>query len=516
NNIYIYPDLWICTHVSYGCDIYEDVEACARSTNETEGGPTSATYRPEDEDETTINFDVDFTEKRGWCVYFETSALEYRLGEERDSDDYIDYVTVDMYWYPGGSANNSTTCIQEAGAWEFHHENVYAYLNDPLTSEVSAGIQIAYSCMTNESSSYYFTYVGIGVTKEHKLGGLESASYNALALSTVEHKIKRDESITGIQAPYAYMKMQLQQESDSLVEITEIDPLDVAEILGQVGGFWDLILILWPLLFVAASEEIPNLKPRNFLKSVVRAKEKVTSVAPAMLHNLSATSTTRDPPRTTFNDEQGEELPAWEGGGSSSRHQKKNEVIVRLFEEHGLVAVIKATSRLAIFLQTELGASYLRRGAVEPSLKKLLPAKTFLVKVPTNSTALSVAKELAGRTNSEEVVVKVKRVSCTMRQSQALEISSYLSAGDDIYESGVDLGKVQSRLSAPADSGEGSSQPGTRSVFQRISASIPRPHVPEAISPPARRSPTADVGTSTPRRNTTPRVGDRNEPPPSY
>ena len=63
NDIYIYPDLWICTHVSYGCDIYEDVEACARSTNETEGGPTSATYRPEDEDETTINFDVDFTEK---------------------------------------------------------------------------------------------------------------------------------------------------------------------------------------------------------------------------------------------------------------------------------------------------------------------------------------------------------------------------------------------------------------------------------------------------------------------
>ena len=118
------------------------------------------------------------------------------------------------------------------------------------------------------------------------------------------------------------MKMQLQQESDSLVEITEIDPLDVAEILGQVGGFWDLILILWPLLFVAASEEIPNLKPRNFLKYAVRAKEKVTSVAPAMLHNLSTTSTTRDPPRTTFNDEQGEELPAWEGGGSSSRHQK--------------------------------------------------------------------------------------------------------------------------------------------------------------------------------------------------
>ncbi|CAN0176299.1 unnamed protein product, partial [Ascophyllum nodosum] len=334
NDIYIYPDLWICTHESYGCDEYHDIQACARSINKTEGGFTR-TKRP-----SILWFGLPWRGylqtvyivlwyiltayslayvaprfrliKRGWCVYFETSALEYRLGEERDSDDYIDYVTVDMYWYPGGSANSSTTCIQEAGAWEFHHENVYAYLNDPLTSEVSAGIQIAYSCMTSESSSHYFTYVGIGVTKEHKLGGLESASYNALALSTVEHKIKRTENITGIQAPYAYMKMQLQQESDSLVEITEIDPLDVAEILGQVGGFWDLILILWPLLFVAASEEIPNLKPRNFRKSVVRAKEKVACIAPAMLQNLSVASTTRDPPRPTFNDEHGEELPAWE------------------------------------------------------------------------------------------------------------------------------------------------------------------------------------------------------------
>lgn len=25
-----------------------------------------------------------------------------------------------MYWYPGGRANNSTSCIEEDGAWESH------------------------------------------------------------------------------------------------------------------------------------------------------------------------------------------------------------------------------------------------------------------------------------------------------------------------------------------------------------------------------------------------------------
>ena len=115
------------------------------------------------------------------------------------------------------------------------------------------------------------------------------------------------------------MKMQLQQESDSLILVTEIDPLDIAEILGQVGGFWDLILIFWPFFFVAASREPPHLKPRNFRKSVVRVKEKVTN----MLEKMSVAPTSRDPPRSSFHDEQQEEiLPDWERGASSCHHQQ--------------------------------------------------------------------------------------------------------------------------------------------------------------------------------------------------
>lgn len=41
-----------------------------------------------------------------------------------------------------------------------------------------------------------------------------------------------------LERPYAYLAMQLEQEPDSLQIITEIDPLEVLEILGSVGGFW--------------------------------------------------------------------------------------------------------------------------------------------------------------------------------------------------------------------------------------------------------------------------------------
>lgn len=34
--------------------------------------------------------------------------------------------------------------------------------------------------------------------------------------------------------------MEIQQEPSSFEIITEIDPLDVAELLGNIGGFWGM------------------------------------------------------------------------------------------------------------------------------------------------------------------------------------------------------------------------------------------------------------------------------------
>lgn len=39
-------------------------------------------------------------------------------------------------------------------------------------------------------------------------------------------------------APHAYLSMELAQDVDSYEKIKEIDPLEIAEIFGSVGGFW--------------------------------------------------------------------------------------------------------------------------------------------------------------------------------------------------------------------------------------------------------------------------------------
>ena len=46
-------------------------------------------------------------------------------------------------------------------------ENVFAYMNNPVTGEVSAGIHIPYTCRTNESSSNRFAYVVRAETQKY-------------------------------------------------------------------------------------------------------------------------------------------------------------------------------------------------------------------------------------------------------------------------------------------------------------------------------------------------------------
>ena len=71
-------------------------------------------------------------------------------------------------------------------------------------------------------------------------------------------------------------------------------------------------------------------------------------------------------------------------------------MLIRMFEDHRLVAVvINAPSHVGRFLQSKFGARYLKTGASDMSFKILLPAKTYLVEVPANATAISVATSIA-------------------------------------------------------------------------------------------------------------------------
>lgn len=74
-------------------------------------------------------------------------------------------------------------------------------------------------------------------------------------------------------------------------------------------------------------------------------------------------------------------------------------MLIRLFEDHGLVAVING-ARIKKFLRSEFDVISLKKGAEEPGLQKLLPPNTHLVIVPAGKSPTSVAKTLVSRCNA--------------------------------------------------------------------------------------------------------------------
>ncbi|CAM9171868.1 unnamed protein product, partial [Ectocarpus sp. 8 AP-2014] len=255
NEVYKYPDLWICPYVNYGCDAWELEEECVASAWMTEGGEPDAVFYPRVKlgqlhqvttEERKINaipdltnFDSEGNEQengRGHCVVFETSAITDFLGQERDPHEYLDYVHLDMYWYPGGKFGNSTTCVNEGVEWADHREWVYGFMSDPEDpTAISTGFPLSYSCITNTSNTHIFNTLGVGLTNQNKFMSDDISSYKALFTNFGVHKNTVNKNIT---MPYAHVSLEMKQQFDSWEIITESNPYEFAEMFGNIGGFW--------------------------------------------------------------------------------------------------------------------------------------------------------------------------------------------------------------------------------------------------------------------------------------
>ncbi|CAN0397306.1 unnamed protein product [Ascophyllum nodosum] len=200
-----------------------------------------------------------------------------------DSDpDPEDYALFEVSWYPGGTDGASNTCIYQQGEWASHGESITVFLMDSATGALSAGMQLPYSCMTNQSTSHVVNYVGIGLTKKVGLdSSRDSAMYRALTTYSYTHKYAKI-NVTDIYNPYAHFSLEVAQDINSLETITEIDPLEIAEIFGEVGGAWDLLLLLWPVFFVFVVPTEPVYKARNFRKTGKKRTRLIRTAIPSV------------------------------------------------------------------------------------------------------------------------------------------------------------------------------------------------------------------------------------------
>ncbi|CAM9538946.1 unnamed protein product [Ectocarpus sp. 4 AP-2014] len=121
----------------------------------------------------------------------------------------------------------------------------------------------------------------IGKTTKKMLDGSTTTVFPALTMttSTAVSSIFISSSYYDEYA-LGYLGLNVRQGPFSLTSVEEVSPLDVGSFLGNIGGFWELLIVLWGLLFFATREDrTPQLRARNFvqpLKEVVARRRSLS------------------------------------------------------------------------------------------------------------------------------------------------------------------------------------------------------------------------------------------------
>ncbi|CAM9379792.1 unnamed protein product [Ectocarpus sp. 6 AP-2014] len=136
----------------------------------------------------------------------------------------------------------------------------------------------------------------IGKTTKKKLNGDVTTTFPPLVLSssdyTAENTLTTSEDDILQDPSFGRLYLDIQQGSYSRTAIAEVDPLDIGTFLGNIGGFWELLLILWGLFFITTREERgPKMKARDFAKTARTTKELVTRRRSLSVDSAAASAT---------------------------------------------------------------------------------------------------------------------------------------------------------------------------------------------------------------------------------
>eukprot|EP00752_Nemacystus_decipiens_P017457 g15651.t1 len=116
----------------------------------------------------------------------------------------------------------------------------------------------------------------IGKTTKENLDGDVTTTYPPLIMSS--HVYTSENTLTEPDGDYAYgqMNIHFSQGSFSRTRVKELNPIDLGDFFGNIGGFWELLIVLWGLFFIASrADDAPKLKAREFIepvKSIIRRR----------------------------------------------------------------------------------------------------------------------------------------------------------------------------------------------------------------------------------------------------
>eukprot|EP00752_Nemacystus_decipiens_P010763 g9579.t1 len=162
-----------------------------------------------------------------------------------------------------------------------YFERIHIYLTDSEpTEETLSFLPVPYSrVVPNDEATLPLTLADltIGKTTKENLDGEVATTYPPLILSSTV--FTANNTLTpepGYDYAIGQMNIYITQGYFSLTTVKELSPLDLGDFFGNIGGFWELLIVLWGLFFIASrADDTPQLKAREFIqpvKSIIRRR----------------------------------------------------------------------------------------------------------------------------------------------------------------------------------------------------------------------------------------------------
>ncbi|CAM9132934.1 unnamed protein product [Ectocarpus sp. 8 AP-2014] len=268
NDRFEFPFISVCVFPGEGCDWSDGtVDVCVEDAL-----GFSTVFDHDGEQHPTLVVASQYSN----CVGFDLTELdiaEVPLSELRAS--------IEMNWLTSDMASATDTEVDyieqvaviasASGALPDEDEISFVYM--PYDRYTTADTDIL-----QETTAVDLT---IGKTTKKMIDGSRTIAFPALTMTTstaVSSSVISGSSYDAF--ALGYLRLNVRQGPFSLTSVEEISPLDVGSFLGNVGGFWELLIILWGLLFFATRDDhTPQLRARNFvqpLKEIVARRRSLS------------------------------------------------------------------------------------------------------------------------------------------------------------------------------------------------------------------------------------------------
>ncbi|CAM9958392.1 unnamed protein product [Laminaria digitata] len=255
------------------------------------------------------------------CLSFDLSQVDV----ENRADKKWTRAVVEMSWVSSDNDNTDTG----------YRASANVFLGDNADEEEYTAVPYSRNQKTSEDPTYKATDMTIGKTHRKLLGGDSTTTFPVLTLSTTDFVKSKssvsassfyystashfhldpelftddffrdddhvhasssssptnaslsafEEFVADLPDEYATgtLNLVITQGAYSLTEIKDVNPLEIGKLLGSIGGFWELLVLLWGLCYIATnSYDEPTLKARDFSKIAERGSSIATRTKPKL------------------------------------------------------------------------------------------------------------------------------------------------------------------------------------------------------------------------------------------